>query len=1018
MKILKLVIAYSMFLALLGCSPSDAEKAAQNLGFETNGILNKFVGDQFTNPAIGLGTGVITYTSSDLTSATVSSAGTVTILKAGQTTITATITESEKYKSATATYTIDAVKNDQIVTFDSGIATELMVGDSIQLSATSLGRLPVTFSSADPSIAIVNSATLTANSTGTVTITAEVAENNAFLAGKASIDILVVEKTYTLSGTVYTTPGSQVDSDVNHPLADYISNDAFADAQIIYTPTVLNGFASAVGFGEPGARFESSGDLKDIYAAPLIAGQTIILKISDTTADLDLYLYSENDTVNPIKTSLNATDVDSITIDSTGNYYISVVAVNGATNYSLSIGNIVAPPAALLYKLTAESDFVPFEIIAEFNKPISSEPVPALGALSTTEVLPAELTIVSGANGRPFKIALQKKLNPTGSIINSAIHPSATSKNSELADKIETILLLKKVMANENVKSASLNYVSQPMAVSDNPNYVQQWHYQNISTPLAWSSSDGSGVVVAVIDTGVFMNHSDLQCNLTNTGYDFISDINRANDGDGIDNNPDDSGDDLDPTASSYHGTHVAGTIAACNNSEGGLGVAYNASIMPIRVLGIGGGTDYDVIQAIRYAAGLSNDSGAVPAKKADIINMSLGSLNSYNATFQQAIIDVRNVGVIIIASAGNDTTDEFSYPASYDGVVSVSATRQDNTLSYYSNFGSAIDVAAPGGDVTKDQNLDSYPDGVFSTFVSVNDSGTRTSTFAPLQGTSMASPHVAAVAALMKSVAPNMTPLDFDNALIGGKITSDLPPLNGPQVRDSSFGYGLIDAKMAVDYALLINAIDPLPSFIATSTPEMAFLNIQTKKALNIRNGGEESLYVTEVSTDKSWLLVTPSSVDANNLGSYDVEVDRGTMAPGVYTANILVQSDTAPDFSIPVKMIINSVPLNIGNNGFNNIYLYDAITNEWVDGISLNAVNGTYGFSMTGVHFGSYTLKAGSNMDYNNFYCGLGESCGWYPSLMKADIILLDKDLSELNFYTSYDDEYGVFGTAAQRP
>ncbi len=1014
MKILKLVVAYSMFLALLGCSPSDAEKAAQNLGFETNGILNKFVGDQFTNPAIGLGTGVITYTSSDLTSATVSSAGTVTILKAGQTTITATITESEKYKGATATYTIDAVKNDQIVTFDSGIATELMVGDSIQLSATSLGRLPVTFSSADPSIAIVNSATLTANSTGTVTITAEVAENNAFLAGKASIDILVVEKTYTLSGTVYATPGSQVDSDVNHPLADYISNDAFADAQIIYIPTVLNGFASAVGFGDPGARFESSGDLKDIYAAPLIAGQTIILKISDTTADLDLYLYSENDTVNPIKTSLNATDVDSITIDSTGNYYISVVAVNGATNYSLSIGNIVAPPAALLYKLTAESDFVPFEIIAEFNKPISSEPVPALGALSTTEVLPAELTIVSGANGRPFKIALQKKLNPTGSIINSAIHPSATSKNSELADKIETILLLKKVMANENVKSASLNYVSQPMAVSDNPNYVQQWHYQNISTPLAWSSSDGSGVVVAVIDTGVFMNHSDLQCNLTNTGYDFISDINRANDGDGIDNNPDDSGDDLDPTASSYHGTHVAGTIAACNNSEGGLGVAYNASIMPIRVLGIGGGTDYDVIQAIRYAAGLSNDSGAVPAKKADIINMSLGSLNSYNATFQQAIIDVRNVGVIIIASAGNDTTDEFSYPASYDGVVSVSATRQDNTLSNYSNFGSAIDVAAPGGGI----NSDGYLDGIFSTFVSVNDSGTRTSTFAPLQGTSMASPHVAAVAALMKSVAPNMTPLDFDNALIGGKITSDLPPLNGPQVRDSSFGYGLIDAKMAVDYALLINAIDPLPSFIATSTPEMAFLNIQTKKALNIRNGGEESLYVTEVSTDKSWLLVTPSSVDANNLGSYDVEVDRGTMAPGVYTANILVQSDTAPDFSIPVKMIINSVPLNIGNNGFNNIYLYDAITNEWVDGISLNAVNGTYGFSMTGVHFGSYTLKAGSNMDYNNFYCGLGESCGWYPSLMKADIILLDKDLSELNFYTSYDDEYGVFGTAAQRP
>jgi subtilisin family serine protease len=301
----------------------------------------------------------------------------------------------------------------------------------------------------------------------------------------------------------------------------------------------------------------------------------------------------------------------------------------------------------------------------------------------------------------------------------------------------------------------------------------------------AWDITTGDpNTIVSVVDTGVLLNHPDLSGQLI-AGYDFISDPNRSLDGDGIDSDPNDPGDlSKNRTSSSFHGTHVAGTIgAASNNATGVAGVAWDVSIMPIRVLGLAGGTSWDIQQGVLYSARLPNDSTTLPPVRADIINLSLGG-GGGSPTEQAVYTQARNEGVIIIAAAGNDNTPVPSYPASYNGVVSVSAVDLNKNKAPYSNFGSTVDVAAPGGDTSVDLNGDTYADGVLSPLADDSGSGLIFN-YVFYQGTSMAAPHVAGVAALMKSVSPALSPADFDMFLASGGLTEDL----GASGRDDIFG-------------------------------------------------------------------------------------------------------------------------------------------------------------------------------------------------------------------------------------
>ncbi|MEL6496307.1 MAG: S8 family peptidase [Cyanobacteria bacterium J06623_7] len=304
------------------------------------------------------------------------------------------------------------------------------------------------------------------------------------------------------------------------------------------------------------------------------------------------------------------------------------------------------------------------------------------------------------------------------------------------------------------------NYLYHTTAVPNDPQYNKQWNFRDINLEQAWDETKGAGVTVAVIDTGV-SKVPDLKSTKFVKGYDFV-------------NNKDDASDD------NGHGTHVAGTIAqSTNNGYGVAGIAYEASIMPLKVLsGSGGGTISDIAEAIKFAA----DNGA------DVINMSLGGGGASNM-MEEAIKYASRKGVVIIAAAGNEGSNSSSYPARYPDVISVSATNAAGDKTGYSNFGAGVDISAPGGEGMNESGS------IWQNTINPNPNEAESSVFAGFQGTSMAAPHVAGVAALIRS-----TGIDSPDEV------RDILKQSARKVEEdhlNHFGSGRLDANAAVQMAL-----------------------------------------------------------------------------------------------------------------------------------------------------------------------------------------------------------------------
>ncbi|MET7438926.1 S8 family serine peptidase [Streptomyces sp. NPDC005496] len=312
-----------------------------------------------------------------------------------------------------------------------------------------------------------------------------------------------------------------------------------------------------------------------------------------------------------------------------------------------------------------------------------------------------------------------------------------------------------------------------PQADPNDTEYGKQWDLfeatAGMNVPGAWSTSTGSGVTVAVIDTG-YVTHSDLAANIV-AGYDFISDPAVSVDGDGRDADPADPGDWYATDAcgagtgagnSSWHGTHVAGTIAAVTgNGKGVAGIAYGAKISPLRVLSKCGGYDSDIIDAITWASG--GTVAGVPANTnvAKVVNMSLGGAGACTSATQSAITAAVNRGTTVVVAAGNENSNTSGFsPSSCGNVVNVAATNRTGSRASYSNYGTLVDISAPGG-----QTSTGTAGGILSTL----NSGTKTpgtESYAYYQGTSMATPHIAGLVALMKSANPSLTPAQIESAL------------------------------------------------------------------------------------------------------------------------------------------------------------------------------------------------------------------------------------------------------------
>jgi len=345
-----------------------------------------------------------------------------------------------------------------------------------------------------------------------------------------------------------------------------------------------------------------------------------------------------------------------------------------------------------------------------------------------------------------------------------------------------------------NVEYAEPNYIAHAHWTPNDEFYSYQWHMDNseyggINAEAAWDIETGNiGVVVAVLDTGVAYEDYTasgrrwwrrtryyLAPDLANTsfvsGYDFVNNDSHPNDDEG-------------------HGTHVTGTIAqSTNNGIGAAGVAFNCSIMPVKVLnGNGSGTYADIADGIIWAA----DHGA------QVINMSLGGPNG-STTLRNALEYAYNKGVTIVCSSGNDgSPDTIGYPAAYDQYcMAVGATRYDEVVTDYSNGGASLDLVAPGGDTSVDQNNDGYGDGILQqTFGNAtNDWG-----FWFYEGTSMAAPHVSGVAALLIANGVATTPNEVRDAL---ESTAED---KGPVGWDSEYGHGIVDAYAALTYSAVPN--------------------------------------------------------------------------------------------------------------------------------------------------------------------------------------------------------------------
>ena len=462
---------------------------------------------------------------------------------------------------------------------------------------------------------------------------------------------------------------------------------------------------------------------------------------------------------------------------------------------------------------------------------------------------------------------------------------------------------------------------------TDDTYWGDQWALDGVSEGAigpsgAWGVTTGeSAVVVAVIDTGI-VSHPDLDAAVRRDwGVDMISSASSARDGDGRDLDATDMGDRNQSRNSSWHGTHVAGIIAAQQgNGLGIAGVAPGVSIMPIRVLGSDGGEWVDVADAVRWAAGLgtSSDGSAwglwgLPENShpADIINMSLGGRGACDQSnvVGQAISAATTVGVLVVVAAGNDSADAIGYtPAGCPDAFTVAAVGRSGDRAPYSNYGASVDIAAPGGSTSGG--------GIISTV----DTGTLTSEgpgYAYYKGTSMAAPFVSGIAALIKSVYPALTPLAIERRIqkkskpFVGLTSSFLlgcssSPTNSERMEQCGSGIAQVGEWIA-----------KLGQTITTSTPNEITLG---DVPVDLGASSDSGLPVTIVSVTESTCEVAGERVQPLSVGdciieaiqdgdaTYERSAERSTIA--IRKADRLAQVVT---LSSPQSLTYGSPPIDV---------------------------------------------------------------------------------------------------------
>ena len=809
-----------------------------------------------------------------------------------------------------------------------------------------------------------------------------------------------------VSGRILPPVAQDLDGDTNDPNNPLRSNDGLRQPQPIGNPTTLGGYVNVPGSGAAG-RSLISGDPEDFFAVELLAGQRINLIVADfIEADADLYLYTPDGEL--LDFSIETGEVEELVVDAAGRYIVNVSIFSGASNYTLAIG----APLGTRQRRPDYRDVIPWQSIIRYGAGPASAPT------ARRELAQRWHTRELGGGSRRAHLLAIRDPVQAGALRQRRLGRQRFRRGQfadrELRARWETLIAIKHMAREPGVRSAEANYRVRTSASVDDEAFPFQWHYPLISLPGAWDSSVGSPeVVVAVVDTGILGGHPDLQGQLVD-GYDFVRNAAAAGDGDGIDPDPEETVGGADPDAVNFHGTHVAGTVAARgNNGIGVAGVAYGARVMPLRALAADGGTSYDVLQAVRYAAGLPNDSGVVPQRPADIINLSLGG-SGFSQVSQDLYNELRAMGIAVVAAAGNEGSSLPSYPAAYDSVISVSAVDVEQRVTAYSNRGSTVDVAAPGGDGSRDSNGDGYPDGILSTGGA---DGEFVYTF--LSGTSMAAPHVAGVLALMKSLNPALDAADMERLLRDGRLTDD----RGLPGRDDLYGHGLINARRAVEAAIVEGGgSSELPPRLSSTTGALNFGSTLSRLEFALGNSGGGDLGAISVAAEQPWLQVSAVAVDAAGLGRYRATVERGELAAGVYEGRITALSAAN---TVTVRVLLGVTDGSEAQLGTLYLLLFDPAADRVAAQGEIRRDSDGYRFTLTDVPPGSYEVFAGTDLDNDLLICDPGEACGAYLTIEDPLRLRVDGDLEGIEFPIEYlvalpgtAAAGGAPGSAAPRP
>lgn len=429
-------------------------------------------------------------------------------------------------------------------------------------------------------------------------------------------------------------------------------------------------------------------------------------------------------------------------------------------------------------------------------------------------------------------------------------------------DEDETLALIARLAADDAVAAASENRWARAFATPNDPSFNQMWHLSQTRLPAAWDDEQGNSAQrIGVVDTGLLRNHEDVGSKAV-VGFDFIGNGTTAGDGDGRDADFTDNGDSCNGSANSFHGTHVAGTIAAAtDNGVGIAGVNWNARLAIVRALGRCGGDIVDIMEGSVWLAG--GQVAGVPSIGADrvtVMNLSLGSRGNCTAFEQDAVNAIDAAGVVFVAAAGNDG-GVVNSPANCNNVVSVAAHDRSMSRASYSSFGAQIDIVAPGGDISG-----GYQNGVLSTL------GPTTNAYAFYQGTSMAAPHVAGVISLLQAKDPSL-----------GRVKAEQALIQGGQACSNCSGKVALDAAGAL--AQVVRGGSPPDPVDPTDPPAVddAFEdNDLVAVARRLRCGDTHDLVA--LPRDQDWFFV---DVD---VGPFSVGIDAGAADFDLY----LVRDDT----------------------------------------------------------------------------------------------------------------------------